>query len=201
MNKIIDLLIISSFFYGLAAGLLGPIYAIYVQQIGGDILTAGYSYALFTIICGVFILLLGIWENRAKHEEKIIFASRLLAVIGFIGYLFVSTPTDLFLVQIILGISMALIVPAFDSFYSKHLDKHCETEEWGAWEGFYQISLGISAAAGAIIADFFGFKTLIWLMIIFAVFSLIVVCFMTVKSKKNKKKVNAPKKARKRRQK
>jgi len=188
MNKIIDLLIISSFFYGLAAGLLGPIYAIYVEQIGGDILTAGYSYALFTIICGVFILLLGIWENRTKHQEKIIIASRLLAVIGFIGYLFVSSPVDLFLVQIILGISVAFVVPAFDSFYSRHIDKNRETEEWGAWEGVYQISLGISAVAGALVADFFGFKTLIWLMILFAIFSLIVACFMIVKSKKSKQK-------------
>jgi MFS family permease len=201
MNKIIDLLIVSSFFYGLAAGLLGPIYAIYVEQIGGDILTAGYSYALFTIICGVFILLLGIWENRSKHQEKIIIASRILAVIGFMGYLFVSNPVDLFLVQIVLGISVAFVVPAFDSFYSRHIDKNRETEEWGAWEGVYQISLGISAVVGAVVADFFGFKTLIWLMIMFAVFSLIVACLMVVKSKKKQRKTSVSKKRHKQRQK
>ncbi len=196
MNKIIDLLIVSSFFYGLAAGLLGPIYAIYVQEIGGDILTAGYSYAIFTIICGVFILLLGIWENRSKHEEKIILLSRVLAVAGFVGYLFVTNPMDLFLVQVVLGISVAFVVPAFDSFYSRHIDKNKETEEWGAWEGVYQISLGISAVIGAVVADYFGFKTLIWLMILFAVFSLVVICFMFIKNKKRVNKKTAPKKRR-----
>lgn len=199
MNKIIDLLIVSSFFYGLAAGLLGPIYAIYVQNIGGDILTAGYSYAIYTIVCGVFILLLGIWENKTKHQEKVLIASRLLAVIGFIGYLFVNNPIDLFLVQVILGVSVALITPAFDSFYSRHIDKNCETEEWGAWEGLYQISLGLSAVAGAIVADYLGFKVLIWLMIMFAIFSLIVI--ILVNRKKRRNIISAQKKVRTKRRK
>ncbi len=180
MNKIIEFLLVSSFFYNFAAGLLGPIYAIYVQQIGGDILTAGSAYACFSIICGVTILLLSSWENRAKHQEKILVLSRVIMLIGFVGYLFVSNPFELFLIQIILGASLALGTPVFDTIYSKNLDKNKEAREWGAWEGQYQITLGLSAIVGSVIAEAYGFKALFIIMGWLAIFSLVTMILMAV---------------------
>jgi MFS family permease len=180
MNKIIEFLVVSSFFYNFASGLLGPIYAIFVEQIGGDILTAGSAFAIYTIICGVLILLLGKWENRAKHKEKILVLSRVFTLIGFTGYLFVTNPIQLFLVQITLGAALAFGTPAFDTIYSKNLDKNKEAFEWGAWEGMYQIALGLSAIAGAIIVEFFGFRTLFVIMVWFAIFSLLAMIWMAI---------------------
>ena len=84
MRRILKILILSSFFINLAAGLFGPIYAIFVEEIGGDLLTAGTAYAIFAIASGSLIFMLGKWEDKVKHQEKLLVFGRFLAVIGFI---------------------------------------------------------------------------------------------------------------------
>ena len=76
MRRILKILILSSFFINLAAGLFGPIYAIFVEEIGGDLLTAGTAYAIFAIASGSLIFMLGKWEDKvnsalSKEADKI----------------------------------------------------------------------------------------------------------------------------------
>jgi MFS family permease len=172
MNKLIEILLVSSFFGNMAAGFIGPIYAVFVEQVGGDLITAGIAYAIFAIVSGILLILLGRWEDHVKHKANLLIASRLLSIAGFMGYLFVHSPEQLFFVQVILGISIALGAPAFDSIYYKNVSKKDSAFEWGAWEGVYQIALGFSALIGGFVAEAFGFKLLFILMIIFGFFSL-----------------------------
>src|SRR3989344_3262721 len=110
----------------LALGMLGPIYAIFVQQIGGDILDASWAFFAFTFTSGVVMYLLSFWENKIKHKEKLILISYSLMSIGFLGYYFVYNQFSLLVVQIVLGFAVALLSPVYDSLYSHYVIKKQE---------------------------------------------------------------------------
>jgi len=189
MNKYLKILLYSSFFITLAGGFFTPIYAIFVEDIGGDILTAGSAYAVYSIVSGVLIYLIGLWEDKVKHQEKLLVAGRGISVLGFAGYLFINSPMDLFIVQILLGIGSAVGTPAFDSLYSSALDKGKYASEWGTWEAMYGIVSGIGAIVGSYIAMFYGFVTLFYVMFFISALSFIATLFLPIQKIKRKKKL------------
>ncbi len=152
----------------LALGMLGPIYAIFVEEIGGDILDASWAYFAFTFTSGVMIYLIGRWEDRVKHKEKLIVGGYALTAIGALGYMFVDSQTSLIIVQVVLGIATAILNPAFDALYSHYVIKENETSNWGAWEGMGYIVAAIAAIIGGYTAHTFGFTALFVIMFVAA---------------------------------
>lgn len=106
------------------------------------------------------------WEDRFKHKEKLIFVGYVLSAIGCLSYIFVYNQSTLILTQIILGISEAILIPAYDALYSKFLDKGKEASEWGDWEAMRYITTAFAAIIGGYVAYSFGFKTLFFIMFI-----------------------------------
>lgn len=183
MQRALKILLFSSAFFMLAGGLFGPIYAIFVEEIGGDILDAGIAYSLFALAAGVLIFIISRWEDHVKHQEKFVVLGYMLSVIGFSGYLLIRNPIDLFAVQIIFGIGEAVGTPAFDGLYSKHLDRGKFASEWGLWESMYRILTAVAAAAGGILASFYGFHALFVIMLLLSMAGL-VISFLLLPKKK-----------------
>lgn len=165
MKKELKVLLAVSAMFTLAGGLFGPIYAVFVEQIGGDLLDAGGAYAAFSIATGVLIFILGRWEDHVKHMEKLIIIGYLLNVFGFVGYLLIRNPMDLFLVQILFGISAAINTPAYDGLYSKLMDRGRYASEWGMWESQYYIIGAVAAVSGGFLAEMYGFAFLFQIML------------------------------------
>lgn len=159
MHKILKILITSSIFYNFTAGMLGPIYAIFAQKIGGDILVASTAIAIYTAVIGILILVFGRFEDKLD-KKKVFIAGRAINVVGIAGYLFVSSPTDLFIVQGILGIAIAMMNPTFEALYSRGLRKGKEAFEWSVWEGSIHLVLATAAIVGGLVATIFGFQAL-----------------------------------------
>lgn len=157
-------LLVSESMYEFAAGLFGPIYAIFVEKIGGGILAASWAWSVFAIVIGVTLLVMGRIEDRLKKDELVVVIGFALAAAGFLGYVFVSELWHLFLVQAILGFGWAFGTPALDSVYARNLEKGKTDSQWGAWEASMHIVSGISAFIGGIIATLLGFKVLFLLM-------------------------------------
>jgi MFS family permease len=168
MKKWLKILLFADFFMILAMGMLTPIYAIFVEEIGGDILSASSAWAIFTLTSGILIFLMGRWEDKQRKKgisfKRFIFFGYLIRSIAFLSYFFVADKYQLFLVQILLGIGVATTVPAYDSLYSRFLSKGRFATEWGAWEGMNMIVAALAAITGGIIATYFGFKTLFLIM-------------------------------------
>lgn len=141
-------------------GLLGPIYAIYVERIGGSILEASGTYAIFALIHGLLVMRLGKLTDRVKEQKYFMVAGFLISGIGFLGYLFVKNLPQLVLVQAILGIAMAIMTPANYALYTKNLDRGKFAAQWGTMEGIYYITQGLTAFAGGIIASYIGFQAI-----------------------------------------
>jgi len=184
MRKAIKILIVSSIFYNIAAGLLGPIWAIYVGTIGGGILDAGSAYAVYTLFVGVLMLLLGKVEDRMNRRIMFVFG-RFLNFIGITGYLFVTNMIELFIVQGVLGAALAIINPTFTTIYSKSLDKGRESSEWAYWEGSVNIMYALAAFSGSLIASLYGFRILFALMSLASFFALIVSLLLLKRKIKN----------------
>lgn len=172
MHQILKILISSSIFYNFTAGMLGPIYALFAKEIGGDILVASSAIAVYSAIIGVLILIFGRFEDRLD-KKKVFIIGRAINVVGIAGYLFVSSPTDLFMVQIILGVSIAMMNPTFESMYSRGLRKGHEAYEWSVWEGSIQMAYAGAAMVGGLVASLFGFKALFMFMTATAIMGLV----------------------------
>lgn len=174
MKKGMKILLIIEALVALAAGLFGPIYAIFVESIGGDILTAGGAYSAYLFSAGILIFLISRWEDHVKHQENLIIIGYGLRFIGFIGYLFVQSPLHLFIVQAILGISLAIDAPAYDALFCKNLEKGKFASGWGFYDAESYIVGGVAAVLGAFIADLYGFRMLFGLMAILVFFAFLV---------------------------
>jgi len=165
MRQIIKILLLSDIMFMIAGGMLGPVYAIYVQNIGGNLLTAGGAWAAFAFSTGILILLMGKLEERKNKIMMVITGSTIKAA-AFVGYIFVSNPLELFAVQILLGIGVAINIPAWDTLYGKFMEKGKESFFWGLWEASSYIFSAIAGLTGAIIVTYFGFNMLFVLMAI-----------------------------------
>jgi len=165
MNKNLGILLWSFFLINTSFGLLGPIYAIYVEKIGGDILTVGSSYAVFAIGTAIIIYLISKYEDSFSSKAKLLLVSRFIFLACAISYLFISNPMQLFILQLALGIATAIGNPAFDSLYQDNIEKGKSASQWGAWESSFYFSIGVSALSGSIIVQYFGFTTLFYVMI------------------------------------
>lgn len=179
MKKILNRLIFFTALILFANYLFTPIYAMFVARIGGDVETTGFAYAIYSISTAVLILLIGKWEDHVKHRENLLIAASFLSFVGFSAYLFVNNITQLFLVQIVLGIATAIAIPAFDAMYSENLDKGRHASEWSIWESTNYLTASFAAAAGGLIVGAFGFSALFTLMALLSLVALFIAITLT----------------------
>lgn len=100
MHKQLKLFLIGNSFFVLAVGMLGPIYALFVKKVGGDALVAGTAWAVFMVISGLGVLIMGKIQDNLKRDKPMILIGYALQSLGLIGYYFVSNVAQLFIVQI-----------------------------------------------------------------------------------------------------
>ncbi len=181
MHKVLKILIFSSIFYNFAAGLFGPIYAIFVQEIGGTILTASIAWSVYTFFIGALMLIFGRMEDKF-NKRKLFVVGRVINACGIIGYLFVDSPASLFVVQGILGVAVAIMNPTFEAIFSRGLDVGKESTEWSLWEGSINIFYSGASLIGGTIASVFGFKYLFMFMAASSILSTIVATMLLKKN-------------------
>ena len=174
MDKIAKILLSASFIALFPLGLLGPIYAIFVKNIGGDLLETGLSYGLFAITSGIFVIFLGKSNLFKKNLRTMVFFGYLLLTFGEAGYLLVQNATHLFIIQIIVGVAGGILEPSWDGLFSSNLTEERATSLWSLWAGGRDIITGIGAFAGAAIVSAYSFTALFTIMTVFNIAATIV---------------------------
>lgn len=164
LNKPLRILIAASSLILLAGAMLGPIYALFVEEIGGDLLDASLAGGVFAVAGGITTLLSGKYSDKIRREELIVVAGYATMGLGFFLYLFVHSIWALLAVQVVIGFGEAVYSPAFDSLYSRHLDEHKEGVEWGTWEAMYYFTTAVGAFLGGLLVNQFGFNLLFVIM-------------------------------------
>lgn len=159
-NRAIKILLATNGFILIAGAMLGPIYALFVEKIGGDLLDASYAFGVFALAAGITTVVSGRYADKLKESELIVVFGYGIMGVGFLGYTLVNSMTSLLIVQAIIGLGEAIYSPAFDAVYSKHLDGHKSGREWGAWEAINYFTTAFGAIAGGLLVTFFGFDTM-----------------------------------------
>ncbi len=163
-NKALRVMLLTNGLVLIAVAMLGPIYALFVEEIGGSLLDASLTGGVFALAAGITTLIAGRYADNLKRPELIIVGGYILLGIGFFLYNFVTNIWWLFAVQALIGFAEASYSPAFDAVFSRHLTKKKEGREWGAWESMHYFTAAGGAAIGGLIAYSFGFQAVFILM-------------------------------------
>jgi len=163
-NKPIRILLVTNSLVLIASAMLGPIYALFVKEIGGDLLDASYAFGVFALAAGITTLFSGKYSDKIKENELIVVFGYGIMGIGFFSYMLVNSIWALLVVQVIIGLGGAIYSPAFDAVYSKHLDSYKSGREWGAWEAINYFTAAFGAVTGGFLVTFFGFNTMFVIM-------------------------------------
>jgi len=155
----------------IAGAMFGPIYAIFVEEIGGSLFDASFAAGLFALTAAITTVIAGTYIDNIRENKQVLVFGYIITGIGFLGYTHISSVFGLFMVEMILGVGEAVSWPAFDALYSRHLDKHKEGSEWAAYEAMAYLVGFFGAMTGGLVVTFFTFGTLFSLMA--------VLCFMS----------------------
>ncbi len=177
MNRYQRALLFSSYMWYFGEGLLGPLYAVFTQRIGGDILELTGAYAFYLVVVGVLEIYVGKLSDHHSKKYLMTIGYGLNALATF-GYLFVDSPLKLFFIQGVLGVAVALATPTWNSLFSIYENKKHAGEEWGLADGVPQLVTSLAVMMGGIIVTYFSFSFLFVLMGIVQIFSTFVLLHM-----------------------
>jgi len=167
VNKIAKSLIASDFFLNLGWGLLSPIFAIFILEniTKGDSIkaveVAGFAALSYWITKSLFEIPLGYFLDKTPGEKDdfwFMVAGTLITAIVPIGYLFSTTPLEIYVFQAIHALGMAMALPSWLAIFTRHIDNGKEAFEWSMETTSIGAGAGIAGGIGGIMAATFGFK-------------------------------------------
>lgn len=168
INIYYKILVLAYGFSTFSEGILLPIYAIFVQKVGGDILDAAGAIAVYFILQGVFEILIHRTSWSQRQRKTLMVVGWLLWLVGIGSYLLIHSVAMLFIAQTLTGLGNAVANPAFDAELAEKTDKKISSYEYSVFEGLQDIFQGIAAILGGLVATTFGFTSLLVLMVISA---------------------------------
>jgi len=167
INKIIKTLIASNFFFNSGWGMLGPVFAIFIVQniaVGDPIQgakVAGFAAFIYWFLKSVLQIPIAHYVDKIHGEKDdfwfMVLGTFINAIVPF-GYLVSFLPWHIYAFQVVEAIGMAMLVPARNAVFTRHIDRGREAVEWGMDSTFVGFGIGISGAIGGLFVAIFGFK-------------------------------------------
>jgi MFS family permease len=164
MGKRTSILIWSSNLWNFADGMLGPLFAVFAQKVGGDILNITWAWGAYLIIMGVGIIIVGQLSDTYS-KQNMLFAGYVMQTVCTFGYLLVNSSVSLFVVQAGMGLAAALANPthyALLSQYSRTSER--EGSMWGLADGRDKIAIGLAVFIGGVVVSTWSFTALFVVM-------------------------------------
>ncbi len=163
LNKIIRFLIYSDLVFYTGWGLLSPIFAIFIINsiAGGTAFVVGIASAINLIIRSVVRIPFGMAVDSNKDHKKaylfMVLGLFISALIPF-GYIYAKLPWHIYVLQGILGISLAMSTSGWTGIFTRHMDKGKESTEWGIDAVAVGLGPGIAGAVGGLAVTYFSFN-------------------------------------------
>ena len=164
MNSRAKILLWSSNIWYLGEGMLGPLFAVFSQRVGGDVFQIASAWSVYLFIRGLAQIITGRFSDGHGRKE-------ILSVVGFFlsagatfCYLFVHSQTSLLLVQVLLGIGTAIATPTWVSLYAQAEDRGSEGSEWGLMYGSIDMIVALALVIGGWIVSNYSFYALFIVM-------------------------------------
>lgn len=164
MRKQIKILLLCSYLNVFAYALFSPLYAIFVQKLDSNLFVISSSWGVYALFQGVVMIIFGKVEDRLTDKRPMIVAGYFLLAIGAVSFAFITTITQLYLVQAINAVANGILLPAWKSVYSKAQDKGKEAQEWSLFDGGNLILVSIAAFTGGYLVTKVGFTNLFFII-------------------------------------
>lgn len=163
LGKQESILLWSSNMMGFGAGMLGPLYAVFAQDIGGDILDISWVYALYLVVMGVGMVVMGKVGDRFGYERLSIAGYALYTVATF-SYLLVHSIPALLAVQVLIGLGTAVSQPPWFALYDRYSGEGSDGYVWGLSTGLWYVCQGVAMVLGGFIVSRYSFDMLFMVM-------------------------------------
>lgn len=161
LNRIIRYLIYSDLIFYTGWGLISPIFAIFIvgSIIGGNAFVVGIASGVHLIVRSLLRVPFGM---KADKSQKIayrfmVYGLFVSALIPF-GFIFSKFPWQIYSLQAVLGIGLAMSTAGWTSIFARHMDRGKESTEWGIDAVAVGIGPGIAAALGGLAVTLFSFS-------------------------------------------
>ncbi len=181
LSRLYKLALLSDVLWGFGEGLYGPLYAIFVKGIGGSFIDIGIAYSILLIVQGLLMVPFGQLSDKYGKKPFVIAAGILFAFAAFLYAFWVSDVVSVFLTQALIGLSVAMAVPAWSIIMFKVSGKKKTAEKYGALEGSIYVGEGVAAIIGSAIAVFISFQVLFLGVAGLMILSTVAVVFMDIK--------------------
>lgn len=164
LSRIHKILLISSSLWFFGEGLLGPLFAVFSEKIGGDILDITWAWAVYLILSGILYVFFGrILRKSSYKQHAMLFGYFLNAILTFC-YLLVHHTYQLFLLQVGFAVAEAISTPIWDAMFASDLEQADDSLFWGIAGGHSHIITGIAVAIGGLITYYISFDVLFIVM-------------------------------------
>ena len=157
-----------------AANFLGPLYAVFVERLHGDVLSISISWSIFLFSATFFGFLIARYGDKVEHKKKLLIAGYVIRAVVWILFIFVTNMWQLIILQIILGLGEAIGTPGFSAYFAEHLVDGEQVREYADWNIIGNLTTAVSTVMGGIVVHFAGFHVMFYLMSLFAVFAALV---------------------------
>jgi len=168
MNKNIRLLLAASICIHMGLNILAPVYAIYVQRIDGGLIYASTSLGFYAILRGILYFLFARIKDARISHKPILFIGYMMYAVGYLGYIFINAPMQLFIVLSWIAVADSLLNPAWSAVLASSLQTGKERETYSKFYGYRSIFEGIGALMGGVAIVTFGFT---WTFVLMAGFA------------------------------
>lgn len=159
-------LLATAFLSAFAQGLMsGPLFALFSQQLGGNILEIAGGWSLYQCTTGLLVVAVGWWTGSCVvRTQWLLVVGYALNALVYVSYALVKTPAQLLFVQACLGVAMSLTSPTWSYLFGKTVQPAQACRLWGIANGGYYLLVSLGGIVGALIIQMLSWTALFVLM-------------------------------------
>ncbi len=184
INQVILIIVFADFMLVTAFGFLTPVFSLFITQeiTRGTVAVAGFALTIYWSVKSVLQLFVAryIDKNHGEYDDfySMVIGGLISSVaVGF--FYFATSVWHIYLLQTVLAVGDAFLVPPFYAIFTRHVDKGKEGFEWALYSSF---SIGAGAALGGafggVLATIVGFRAVFPLVGLLAFVATIMLLFL-----------------------
>lgn len=153
LNQVVLIIIFAQFIFTVAANLSGPLFALFVvRDVGAAAAAVGFASAIYWVVKSILQLPIARWIDR-NHGELDDYYSLLIGIAittgGVFLFFFARELWHVYLIQVLIGVGDAFVVPPLYAIFIRHIDRNSEGFEWALQSSF---SFGAGSAIGGVLS-------------------------------------------------
>lgn len=165
MNKVTRTLILSDLFILSSFGLIQPIFSIFILKNipDGTIAAAGIAITIQTLTKALFQIPISRWtdedQGNCRELYTLILGSVFISITPAL-YIVIHSVAQLYIIQIIYGLGLALSFPSWRVLFSRYLNKDHAGYEYSVYDTVVSLGIAATASIGAYVAQIYSFQIL-----------------------------------------